>query len=64
MMAYMFSYYGIAAAFTLSIINYLILGWELPVDGYYLHSFEIWLAVMVVFTGAGTICTSFYTVWF
>jgi hypothetical protein len=56
----MFSYYGIAASFTLSFLNYLILGWELPVDGYYLHAFEIWLAVTVVFTGAGTLCTFFY----
>lgn len=56
MMAYMFSYYGIAAAFTLSLLNYIILGWELPVDGYYLHAFEIWLSCMVVFSGAGTLC--------
>ncbi|PVF94594.1 hypothetical protein CPB86DRAFT_776587 [Serendipita vermifera] len=55
MMSYMFSYYGIAAAFTLSLMNYIILGWELPVDGYYLHAFEIWLACTVVFSGAGTV---------
>ncbi|CCA68526.1 hypothetical protein PIIN_02390 [Serendipita indica DSM 11827] len=55
MMSYMFSYYGIAAAFTLSFLNYIILGWELPVDGYYLHAFEIWLSCTVVFSGAGTI---------
>lgn len=55
MMGYMFSYYGIAAAFTLSFLNYIILGWELPVDGYYLHAFEIWISVTVVFTGAGTL---------
>lgn len=60
MMSYMFSYYGIAAAFTLSVLNYLILGWELPIDGYYLHSFEIWLSCIVVFSGAGTLCTLIY----
>ncbi|KZV85043.1 hypothetical protein EXIGLDRAFT_775927 [Exidia glandulosa HHB12029] len=54
-LAYMFSYYGIAAALTLSVINYIILGWALPIDGYYLHSWEIWIATSVVFLGAGNV---------
>lgn len=49
----MFSYYGIAASAALSMINYLILGFALNVDGFYMHSFEIWLACMVVFPCAG-----------
>ncbi|KAH0580446.1 hypothetical protein H2248_001947 [Termitomyces sp. 'cryptogamus'] len=55
MMSYMFSYYGLAAAAVLSVLNYLLLGWALDVDGYYLHSFEIWLACTVVFPGAGNL---------
>ncbi|KAF8063422.1 glycosyl transferase family group 2-domain-containing protein [Lyophyllum atratum] len=55
MMSYMFSYYGIAASAILSILNYLLLGFALEVDGYYLHSFEIWLACTVVFPGAGNL---------
>jgi hypothetical protein len=55
MSSYMFSYYGIAASTILSIVNYLILGFALNVDGFYMHSFEIWLACMVVFPGAGNI---------
>ncbi|TDL23464.1 hypothetical protein BD410DRAFT_857631 [Rickenella mellea] len=55
MLSYMFSYYGIAAAVSLSLINYIVLGFALPVDGYYMHSFEIWLACTVVFPGAGNI---------
>ncbi|KAI0809128.1 glycosyl transferase family group 2-domain-containing protein [Irpex lacteus] len=55
MMAYMFSYYGLAAAAMLSIMNYLLLGWSETVDGFYLHSFEVWLACTVVFPGAGNI---------
>jgi hypothetical protein len=51
----MFSYYGIAAGFLLSVINYIVLGLALSVDGYYEHSFEIWLACTVVFPGAGNI---------
>ncbi|KAH9946763.1 glycosyl transferase family group 2-domain-containing protein [Amylocystis lapponica] len=53
MMSYMFSYYGIAAAALLSTMNYFLLGWGITIDGYYLHSFEIWLACTVVFPGAG-----------
>ncbi|KAG7087305.1 hypothetical protein E1B28_013283 [Marasmius oreades] len=55
MMAYMFSYYGLAASALLSLLNYLVLGWALEVDGFYLKSFEIWLACTVVFPGAGNI---------
>jgi len=32
-----------------------LLGFEFPVDGYYLHSFEIWLATIVVFYGSGNV---------
>ncbi|EKM53202.1 uncharacterized protein PHACADRAFT_259384 [Phanerochaete carnosa HHB-10118-sp] len=55
MMAYMFSYYGIAGSITIALINYVLLGWEFPVDGFYLHSFEIWLATTVVFFGSGNL---------
>ncbi|TFY58029.1 hypothetical protein EVJ58_g6671 [Rhodofomes roseus] len=55
MLSYMFSYYGLAAAAILSILNYLLLGWNLTVDGFYLHSFEVWLACTVVFPGAGNV---------
>ncbi|KAJ7850100.1 glycosyl transferase family group 2-domain-containing protein [Mycena leptocephala] len=55
MSSYMFSYYGIAASTALSIVNYLILGFALNVDGFYMHSFEIWLACMVVFPCAGNV---------
>jgi cellulose synthase/poly-beta-1,6-N-acetylglucosamine synthase-like glycosyltransferase len=54
MLAYMFSYFGIAAGFMLTILNYLLLGWGSDVDGFYMHSFEIWLACLVVFPGAGS----------
>ena len=44
----MFSYYGIAGGFILSVVNYFILGLALGVDNYYLHSFEVWLACTFV----------------
>jgi cellulose synthase/poly-beta-1,6-N-acetylglucosamine synthase-like glycosyltransferase len=55
MMSYMFSYYGLAASAMLSVINYFLLGWAPDVDGFYLKSFEIWLACTVVFPGAGNV---------
>ncbi|KAJ7366666.1 glycosyl transferase family group 2-domain-containing protein [Mycena albidolilacea] len=55
MMAYMFSYYGIAASVTIGVINYVLLGFEFPVDGFYIPSFEIWLSCTTVFFGSGTI---------
>jgi hypothetical protein len=36
-------------------MNYLLLGWGFEVDGFYMHSFEIWLACIVVFPGLGNL---------
>ncbi|EIW77741.1 hypothetical protein CONPUDRAFT_62202 [Coniophora puteana RWD-64-598 SS2] len=55
MMAYMFSYYGISASAVLSLLNYILLGLAISTDGYYLHSFEIFLAILVVFPGSGNL---------
>ncbi|KAF9552144.1 hypothetical protein CPC08DRAFT_738237 [Agrocybe pediades] len=55
MLSYMFSYYGIAASAILAAMNYFMLGWALDVDGFYMHSFEIFLACTVVFPGAGNV---------
>ncbi|EIM84964.1 uncharacterized protein STEHIDRAFT_140454 [Stereum hirsutum FP-91666 SS1] len=55
MMSYMFSYYGLAGSAVLSLINYVLLGFGFHVDGFYLHSFEIFLACTVVFPGAGNV---------
>ncbi|KAL4076632.1 glycosyl transferase family group 2-domain-containing protein [Scleroderma yunnanense] len=55
MMSYMFSYYGIAASLVLSLANYVILGLGIQTDGYYLHSFEVFLAIVAVFPGLGNL---------
>ncbi|KAG8215893.1 glycosyl transferase family group 2-domain-containing protein [Butyriboletus roseoflavus] len=47
--------YGIAAAAVLSLVNYLLLGFQTQVDGFFLHSFEVWLACTVVFPGLGNL---------
>ena len=46
----MFSYYGIAGATTIAVINYVLLGFQFDVDGFYMHSFEIWLATTTTAT--------------
>lgn len=46
---------GIAASTALSIMNYFLLGFGMETDGYYLHSFEIFLAIMAVFPGSGNL---------
>ncbi|KAJ3916880.1 glycosyl transferase family group 2-domain-containing protein [Lentinula edodes] len=53
--SYMFSYYGIAAATIGSILNYLLLGLGPDLDRFYLHSFEILLACVVVFPALGNL---------
>jgi len=50
----MFSYYGLTASGLRSLLNY-IPGLSFDVDGFYEHSFEIWLACTIVFPGAGNI---------
>lgn len=46
---------GLSAAVTIGIINYVLLGFQFPVDDFYMKSFEIWLASTVVFTGSGNV---------
>jgi len=46
---------GIAVSITIGVINYVLLGFEFPVDGFYMHSFEIWLATTIVFFGSGNV---------
>ncbi|KAJ3759242.1 glycosyl transferase family group 2-domain-containing protein [Lentinula raphanica] len=55
MSSYMFSYYGIAAATVGSTLNYLLLGLGPDLDRFYLHSFEILLACVVVFPALGNL---------
>lgn len=39
----------------LSLANYVILGLGIQTDGYYLHSFEVFLAIVAVFPGLGNL---------
>jgi hypothetical protein len=46
---------GIAVSTALSIVNYFLLGFGIQTDGYYIHSFEIFLAILAVFPGSGNL---------
>ncbi|KAI6026515.1 glycosyl transferase family group 2-domain-containing protein [Pisolithus microcarpus] len=47
--------FGIAASVTIATINYVLLGFQFPVDAFYMHSFEVWLATTIVFFGSGNV---------
>ncbi|KAH7633790.1 glycosyl transferase family group 2-domain-containing protein [Sordaria sp. MPI-SDFR-AT-0083] len=52
--AYIGTYYAIAAAWSLSLMNYFLTGWfEGFYDKYYLDSFAIYCSIIVVFTALG-----------
>ena len=50
-MAYIGTHYALASAYILTLVNYLIVGWFNGIlDHYYLDSFKIYLAIVIVFT--------------
>ena len=54
--AYIGTYYGIAAAWMLTLANYFITGWFYGLyDKYYLDSFAIYISIVVVFTALGNL---------
>ncbi|EJD40776.1 hypothetical protein AURDEDRAFT_115793 [Auricularia subglabra TFB-10046 SS5] len=54
-LSYIFSYYGIAGAVVLSLLNYILVGFTLDVDGFYVRSWEVWIACSFVFIGTGNV---------
>ncbi|KAK4458722.1 glucans biosynthesis glucosyltransferase H [Cladorrhinum samala] len=55
-MAYIGTYYAIAAAWCVTLANYFITGWYYGAyDKYYLDSFAIYLSIIVVFSGFGNV---------
>ncbi|KAJ9473832.1 Glyco_trans_2-like domain-containing protein [Pseudozyma hubeiensis] len=54
--SYIFSYYAIACAFPMALALYLVQGWLDPVlVPAFLPPFQIWVAVVVVFTAGGNV---------
>ncbi|OIW23665.1 hypothetical protein CONLIGDRAFT_585920 [Coniochaeta ligniaria NRRL 30616] len=55
-LAYIGTYYAIAAAWSLSLLNYFLTGFfQGHYDKYYLDSFAIYISIIVVFTGLGNV---------
>ncbi|KAK3995126.1 glucans biosynthesis glucosyltransferase H [Cladorrhinum sp. PSN332] len=55
-MAYIGTYYAIAAAWSITLANYFITGWFYGAyDKYYLDSFAIYISIIVVFNGLGNL---------
>ena len=55
-MAYVGTYYAIASAWLLTLANYFLVGWlNGRLDHYYIDSFRIYVAIVVVFNGLGNL---------
>ena len=53
-MAYVGTYYAIGCAWFLTLLNYFIIGWYNGyLDRYYIDSFKIYFAIILVFSGLG-----------
>jgi len=55
-MAYIGTYYAIGSCWILTILNYFVIGWYNGwLDHYYLDSFKIYVAIVIIFTGVGNV---------
>ncbi|KAL9038197.1 MAG: hypothetical protein Q9180_003277 [Flavoplaca navasiana] len=55
-MAYVGTYYAIGSAWILTMLNYFLIGWfNGHLDHYYVDSFKIYFAIIVVFTALGNV---------
>ena len=55
-MAYIGTYYAIGSAWILTLVNYCIVGWfNGHLDHYYIDSFKIYFAIIVVFSALGNL---------
>jgi len=55
-MAYIGTYYALASAWVLTLLNYFLVGWyNGAIDHYYLDSFNIWFSIIIIFSGLGNV---------
>ncbi|KAL8947354.1 MAG: hypothetical protein Q9222_006358 [Ikaeria aurantiellina] len=55
-MAYVGTYYAIGSAWILTTLNYFLIGWfNGHLDHYYLDSFKVYFAIIIVFSGLGNL---------
>nr|POF01165.1 glucans biosynthesis glucosyltransferase h [Quercus suber] len=55
-LAYVGTYYALASAWILTLMNYFLTGWlNGHLDHYYIDSFKIYIAIVVIFSGIGNV---------
>ncbi|KAI4124414.1 MAG: hypothetical protein LQ338_004805 [Usnochroma carphineum] len=55
-MAYVGTYYAIGSAWILTMLNYFLIGWfNGRLDHYYVESFKIYFAIVIIFSGLGNV---------
>ncbi|CAK3736195.1 hypothetical protein CB0940_11695 [Lecanosticta acicola] len=55
-MAYIGTYYALGSAWLLTVANYFLTGWfNGALDHYYIDSFEVYFAIIIVFSGLGNL---------
>ncbi|KAL9593918.1 MAG: hypothetical protein Q9219_007314 [cf. Caloplaca sp. 3 TL-2023] len=55
-MAYVGTYYAIGSAWILTMLNYFLIGWfNGHLDHYYVESFKIYFAIIIIFSGLGNV---------
>ena len=60
-LAYMGTYYAIAAAWLLVTANFFLIGWYYAkLDHYYINSFEIFFSIIIIFSGLGNLSLAIY----
>ncbi|KAJ9120662.1 hypothetical protein QFC22_002592 [Naganishia vaughanmartiniae] len=54
-LGYIFSYYAIGFAWPLTVLNYVLIGFGIPIDAYYLNGWKVTFTCLVLFPGLGNL---------
>ncbi|KAJ9105391.1 hypothetical protein QFC21_001761 [Naganishia friedmannii] len=54
-LAYIFSYYAIACSWPLTVLNYVLVGFDLPIDNFYLNGWKIAFVCILLFSGLSNV---------
>ena len=56
-LGYIATYYALAFGLPLTLLNYFLVGWDNGyIDKFYIESWKIFVALLVVFSGLGNLC--------
>lgn len=54
-LGYIFSYYAIGLAWPLTVLNYVLIGFAIPVDAFYLNGWKVVFTCLILFPGLGNL---------